>query len=80
MEGGSLEQMIKQNADGCEDEGLLREICHNILRVSKDRLKMQNDDDDGADDVDDDECMVLVVLGPASSSSTQLFTSRCEAR
>jgi len=33
MEGGSLEQMMLQNPRGCRDEGFLREVCHNVLKV-----------------------------------------------
>jgi hypothetical protein len=35
MEGGSLEQMM-QHTHGCQDEGFLREVCHNVLKVSND--------------------------------------------
>lgn len=36
MEGGSLEQMMQQHTrDGCRDEGFLREVCHNVLKVSR---------------------------------------------
>lgn len=36
MEGGSLEQMMQQHPrDGCRDEGFLREVCHNVLKVGR---------------------------------------------
>lgn len=32
MEGGSLEQMMTQNPGACQDEGFVRELCHNVLK------------------------------------------------
>ena len=46
MEGGSLEQLMARTPGGCDDEGFLREVCHNVLKVKRGRIDAGSKDNE----------------------------------